>query len=61
MYTNAIENDDFTIPSNLTLLKNFYLFPATELFSNFDEFVTSYKSIQNVTNSSLGTMSLASN
>jgi heme/copper-type cytochrome/quinol oxidase subunit 2 len=61
MYTNAIENDDFTIPSNLTLLKNFYLFPATELFSNFDEFVTSYKSIQNMTNSSFGTISLASN
>lgn len=53
-YTNSIEMDDFVTQPSLTLLKNFTLFPTTELYTSFDESVTSYKTLQQLTNQILG-------
>lgn len=61
LYTNSLESDDFTNTSNLVLLKNFSIFPSLDLFSNFDEFVLSYKNLQNLANNSLGVISATPN
>jgi heme/copper-type cytochrome/quinol oxidase subunit 2 len=61
LYSNSLESDDFTSTSDLMLLKNFSIFPNIDLFSNFDEFVTSYKNLQTLTNSSLGAVATTPN
>jgi hypothetical protein len=45
-YTNSIENDDFFSPANLTLLKDFYNYPNSDLFSTVDDLTLTYKTTQ---------------
>lgn len=48
-YMNSLESDDFTTPSNLTLLKNFSIFPVIDSLTTTDESFNSYKSLSSLT------------
>lgn len=54
-YTNSIESDDFFSQSNLTLLKDFFIYSSNDMFSGVEDLSTTYKTLQTGFKSSLNT------
>lgn len=51
-YINSVENDDFFSQANLMLLRDFFIYPNSDIFTTIDDLTLSYKALQTLSKSS---------